>query len=322
MTGQPALWTEEMVRALIDCYERSEPKRGGYQKRLEREWLNKYPHLPQTGRTLAFQAKRNLVGDGVLQVTGSRDLDLVNDAPQGASRRRRIQGVIWNLQRDNILMELYRESKPMEKGYAERLYRAWNAKMPDHKTTKVALTMKITRIRRGQGLSRLNLMEPDSCGLAALTETVEEGVGAQGQGQLHQVQAVTEQNGELPAAPVETPTNEHPSPRTSGNDQLMQLLGKAKDACLRKKPGDFSYRKPCGALRFNQVDMALLQEANDWVEKEWQEGPRLAWHLNCLVYSVAMAVRGKTTYESQPCNQGRKSDNQKGSKRQEGHIHK
>ena len=33
-----------------------------------------------------------------------------------------------------------------------------------------------------------------------------------------------------------------------------------------------------------------------------------------------MAVRGKTTYESQPCNQGRKSDNQKGSKRQEGHI--
>ena len=83
-----------MVRALIDCYERSEPKRGGYQKRLELEWLSKYPHLPQTGRTLAFQAKRNLVGDGVLQLTGSRDLDLVNDALQGASRRRRIQGVI------------------------------------------------------------------------------------------------------------------------------------------------------------------------------------------------------------------------------------
>ena len=56
------------------------------------------------------------------------------------------------------------------------------------------------------------------------------------------------------------------------------------------------------------------------MEKEWQEGPRTAWHLNCLVYSVAMAVRGKTTYESQPCNQGRKSDNQKGSKRQEGHL--
>ena len=56
------------------------------------------------------------------------------------------------------------------------------------------------------------------------------------------------------------------------------------------------------------------------MEKEWQEGPRSAWHLNCLVYSVAMAVRGKTTYESQPCNQGRKSDNQKGSKKQEGHI--
>ena len=221
MTGQPALWTEEMVRALIDCYERSEPKRGGYQKCLEREWLSKYPHLPQTGQTLAFQTKRNLVGDVVLQVMGSRDLDLVNDAPQGASRRKRIQGVIWNLQRDNILMELYRESKPMEKGYAERLYQAWNAKMPDHKTTKVALTTRISRIQRGQGLSRLNLVEPDSCGLATLTETVEEGVGAQGQGELHQVQAVTEQNGELPAAPVETPTNDHPSPRTSGNDQLM-----------------------------------------------------------------------------------------------------
>ena len=77
-------------------------------------------------------SKRNLVGVGVLQVTGSRDLDLVNDVPQSASRRRRIQGVIWNLQRDNILMELYRESKPMEKGYAEWLYQAWNAKMPDH----------------------------------------------------------------------------------------------------------------------------------------------------------------------------------------------
>ena len=113
-----------MVRALIDCYERSEPKRGGYQKHLEGEWLNKYPHLLQTGRTLAFQAKRNLVGDGVLQVSGSRDLDLVNDVLQGASRRRRIQGVICNLQRDNILMELYRESKPMEKGYAEQLYQA------------------------------------------------------------------------------------------------------------------------------------------------------------------------------------------------------
>ena len=79
-------------------------------------------------------------------------------------------------------MELYRESKPMEKGYTERLYQAWNAVMPDHKTTKVALTMRISRIRRGQGLSRLNLVEPDSRGLATLTETVEEGVGAQGEG--------------------------------------------------------------------------------------------------------------------------------------------
>ena len=286
-----------MVRALIDCYERSEPKRGGYQKRLERERLSKYPHLPQTGRTLAFQAKRNLVEDGVLQVTGSRDLDLVNDAPQGASRRRRIQGVIWNLQRDNILMELYRESKPMEKGYAERLYRAWNAKMPDHKTTKVALTTRVSRIQRSQGLSRLNLVEPDSPGLATLTETVEEGVKAQGREEPHQVQARTGQNDELFTGPVETPSYYHPSPRTSGNDHLMQLLGKAKDACLRKKPGDFSDRKPCGAVRFNHVDTALLQEANDWVEKEWQEGPRSAWHLNCLVYSVAMAVK-----EKQPTN--------------------
>ena len=100
----------------------------------------------------------------------------------------------------------------------------------------------------------------------------------------------------------------------------MQLLGKAKDACLRKIPGDFSGRKPCGVVQFNHVDTALLQEANDWVEKEWQEGPRSAWHLNCLVYSVAIAVRGKTTYESQPCNQRRKSDNQKSSKRQGGQI--
>ena len=199
-------------------------------------------------------------------------------------------------------MELYRESKPMEKGYAERLYQAWNAAMPDHKTTKVALTTRISRIRRGQVLSRLNLVEPDSRGLATLTETVEEGFGAQGEREFNQVQAVTEQNGELPAAPAETPTNDHPIPRTSGNDQLMQLLGKAKDAGLRKQPGDFSDRTPCGAVRFNHVDTALLQEANDWVEKEWQEGPRSAWHLNCLVYSVAMAVRGKTTYESQPCN--------------------
>ena len=90
-------------------------------------------------------------------------------------------------------MELYQESKPMEKRYAERLYQSWNAKMPDHKTTKVALTTRISRIRRGEGLLRLKLVEPDSGGLATLTETVEEGVGAQGQGELHQVQAVTVQ---------------------------------------------------------------------------------------------------------------------------------
>ena len=77
---------------------------------------------------------------------GSQDLDLVNDAPQGVSRRRGIQGVIWNLQRDNILMELYRVNKPMEKGYAEWLYQAWNAAMPDHETTKVGLTARVSRI--------------------------------------------------------------------------------------------------------------------------------------------------------------------------------
>ena len=218
-------------------------------------------------------------------------------------------------------MELYRESKPMEKGSAELLYQAWNAKMPDHKTTKVALTTRVSRIRRGQGLSRLNLVEPDSRGVATLTGTWEGGVRAQGQKEPDQVQAGTGQNGELFRGPVETPTHDHPSPRISGNDHLMQLLGKAKDVCLPKKPGDFADRKPCGVVRFNHVDTTLLQEeANDWVEKEWQEGPWSAWHLNCLVYSVAMAVKGKTTYKSQPFNQGRKSDNQKSSKRERGHI--
>ena len=85
---------------------------------------------------------------------------------------------------------------------------------------------------------------------------------SQGQEELHQVQAGTEQNGELSAILVETPTNDHLSPRTSGNDHLMQLLGKAKDACLQKNPGDFSGRKPCGTVPFNHVDTALLQEAN------------------------------------------------------------
>ena len=106
-------------------------------------------------------------------------------------------------------------------------------------------------------------MEPDYSSVATLTETVEEGVGAQGQEELHQVQAGTEQNGELFTGPVETPAHDHPSPRTSGNDHLMQLLIKAKDVCLRKKPGDFSDRKPCGTVGFNHVDTALLQEAND-----------------------------------------------------------
>ena len=73
-------------------------------------------------------------------------------------------------------MELYRESKPMEKGYAERFYQAWNSKMLDHKNTTVALTTRVSRIRRGQCLSRLNLVEPDSRGVTTLTGTVEEGV--------------------------------------------------------------------------------------------------------------------------------------------------
>ena len=111
-------------------------------------------------------------------------------------------------------MELYRESKPMEKGYAEWLCQAWNAKIPHHKTTKVAITTRVNRIRRGQGLSRLNLVEPDSHSVATLTETVEEGVGAQGQEDLQQVQAGTGQNGEMFTGPLETPTHDHPSPRT------------------------------------------------------------------------------------------------------------
>ena len=94
-------------------------------------------------------------------------------------------------------MELYRESKLMEKGYAERLYKAWNAKMPDHKTTKVALITRVSRIRRGQCLLRLNLVEPDSHGVATLTGTAEVGVRAKGEEEPDQVQAGTGQNGEL-----------------------------------------------------------------------------------------------------------------------------
>ena len=71
-------------------------------------------------------------------------------------------------------------------------------------------------------------MEPDSRGVATLSRTVEEGLKAQGKEKLHQVQAGTEQNGELLIGPVETPTHDYPSPRTSGNDYLMQLLGKGK----------------------------------------------------------------------------------------------
>ena len=196
----------------------------------------------------------------------------------------------------------------MEKGYAERLYQAWNAVMPDYKTPKVALTARVSRIRRGQGLLRLNLVELDSRGIFTLTGTVEEGVGAQGQEELPLVQAGTEQTGELFTGPVETPKLDHTSPRTIGHDHLMQLLGKAKDACLRKKPGYFADRKPCGAVRSSHVDTALLQEANDWVEKEWQEGPRSAWHLNFLVYSVAMAMREKHPRAMQPGKEIRQSE--------------
>ena len=101
--------------------------------------------------------------------------------------------------------------------------------MPDHKTTKVMLTARVGRIQRGQGLSRLNLVEPDSRGVATLTGTVEEGVGALGLEELHQVQARAEQNGELSTSPVETPTHDHLSPRKSGNYHLIQLLGKERN---------------------------------------------------------------------------------------------
>ena len=127
--------------------------------------------------------------------------------------------------------------------------------MPDHKAIKVVLTARVGRIRRDKGLSRLNLVESDSCGVATLTGTVEEGMGAQGQEELHQVQAGAEQNGELPTSPVETPTHDHPSPRTCGNDHLMQRLGKAKDACLRKKSRDFLIEYPvgwCGSTMLTQ----------------------------------------------------------------------
>ena len=84
--------------------------------------------------------------------------------------------------------------------------------------------------------------------------------------------------------------------------------------------GDFADRKPCGVVRFNHVDTALLQEANSWEEKEWLEGPRSAWHLNCLVSSVAMAVRGKQpTNRSHATREGNQTI-RRDSKRQEGHI--
>ena len=120
-SDQIGFWTEEKARALNDCFEQCEPQITGNLKRLKQEWLSKLG--PQTGRILASQTKRNLAGDGVLQVTDSqRNVNLVNETPQGTSRRRKVQRVIWNLQRDNILMELYRESKPIE---TELLYQAW-----------------------------------------------------------------------------------------------------------------------------------------------------------------------------------------------------
>ena len=73
----------------------------------------------------------------------------------------------------------------MEKGYAEQLYQTWNAAMPDHASTKVALTARVGRIRQGKSLARLNFVEPDSRGVAALTGTEEECVGAQVQEELH-----------------------------------------------------------------------------------------------------------------------------------------
>ena len=106
--------------------------------------------------------------------------------------------------------------------------------MPDHKTTKVGLTTRVSRIRRGQGLSRLNLVEPDSRSVATLTETVEEGVRAQGQEEPHQVQAGTGQNGALFTGPVETPRHDHPSPRTSGNDHNDATFRQRK-RCLSPK---------------------------------------------------------------------------------------
>ena len=122
----------------------------------------------------------------------------------------------------------------MEKGYAKRFYQAWNAAMLDHVATKVALTTRVGRIRRGKGLSRLNLVEPDSHGVAALTGTEKECVEAQEREELHQVQSErAEPSDELCTGPAETCTHDiDPSPRTSGKDLFMQLLGKAMEACL------------------------------------------------------------------------------------------
>ena len=129
----------------------------------------------------------------------------------------------------------------MVKGYTKQLYQAWKAAIPDHVTSKLALTVRMGRIQGGKGLPRLNFEKPNSRGVATLTETVEEYMGTQEQGELHHVHTErAEQSGELCTDPAETRTHDiDPSPRTSGND-LFIILGKAKDACLRKTPGDFS----------------------------------------------------------------------------------
>ena len=65
--------------------------------------------------------------------------------------------------------------------------------------------MRLGRIRRGQGLSRLNLVEPEPHGVAALTGTEEGCMEAQEQKKLHQVQTERdERNGEICTDPAES----------------------------------------------------------------------------------------------------------------------
>ena len=65
---------------------------------------------------------------------------------------------------------------------------------------------------------------------------------------------MVEPNGELSTDPAESRTHDtDASPRTSGNDLFVQLLGKAKDACLQKNLEIFLIGNPvewCSSTMF------------------------------------------------------------------------